>query len=576
MIPQKYIDLSPRAWKIWLAWTLLNLLQSIFTPIIGDEAYYWWYSQDLDWGYFDHPPAVAVLIWLSSLLFSGGLGIRLMSVLLHATTVLLMWQLVPEQHKKAPHSDWVFFAALCSLPVFHIYGFITTPDVPLLFFFALYLLALEQYRKRNSLMSTLLLGGSAALLLYAKYHGGLLILISFLVQPALLKRGYSYLAGLFALILILPHLYWQYTHEFITFDYHLFQRTSGAFHLSQVFHYLGGTIGMLNPAWIVVLVLALFRRKKETDSASSSSHSRLFWGILLFFFLYSFRSRIEAHWVAAASIPLILVLHQLVMEGAFRRKQFYVPGLISLGLFILLRVLVILPLPIKSEFHAERKSYFLALSEAAGEVPVVFLNSYKRAAKYQLYTGKPAFSDNNAVYRKNQYDLGQYSEDFHNQNVWLIGSWEWPAPMFDTLTLKTGEQRLYARIDSFPVITQLRASFPKLPNSLFPQDTIRLSLRLENGHSYPLHFGSVSMPFRFQLYLRSGKNRYFIPATAEVGTMEAGGSQEIELKTSLQGVPAGEYSLYVTLKPGELYPRTISRKQKVSVGSGHVLNPQSP
>ncbi len=45
---------------------IINLLQSFLTPVIKDEAYYWSWSQHLDWGFFDHPPMVAFIIKLSS------------------------------------------------------------------------------------------------------------------------------------------------------------------------------------------------------------------------------------------------------------------------------------------------------------------------------------------------------------------------------------------------------------------------------------------------------------------------------------------------------------------------------
>ena len=34
------------------------LLQSYVMELGGDEAYYWRYSLQLAWGYFDHPPLV--------------------------------------------------------------------------------------------------------------------------------------------------------------------------------------------------------------------------------------------------------------------------------------------------------------------------------------------------------------------------------------------------------------------------------------------------------------------------------------------------------------------------------------
>ena len=53
---------------------ILNLLQGIFTPIIDDEAYYWLWSTKLDFGYFDHPPMIALWIYLSDLIFDAEIG----------------------------------------------------------------------------------------------------------------------------------------------------------------------------------------------------------------------------------------------------------------------------------------------------------------------------------------------------------------------------------------------------------------------------------------------------------------------------------------------------------------------
>ena len=42
-------------------WLLISFVQAAGTELFDDEAYYWVYSKFLDWGYFDHPPMVAVL-----------------------------------------------------------------------------------------------------------------------------------------------------------------------------------------------------------------------------------------------------------------------------------------------------------------------------------------------------------------------------------------------------------------------------------------------------------------------------------------------------------------------------------
>ena len=70
---------------------ILNILQAHFTELISDEAYYWYYAQNMAWGYFDHPPMVALIVKISSLFFGGELGVRFISTVLSAGTYLILW-----------------------------------------------------------------------------------------------------------------------------------------------------------------------------------------------------------------------------------------------------------------------------------------------------------------------------------------------------------------------------------------------------------------------------------------------------------------------------------------------------
>src|SRR6478735_4081876 len=73
------------------SWLLLNLLQAIYTEVNSDEAYYFLYGKHLDWGYYDHPPMVALMAHISSWFFNGNLGLRFITVLLQIPTLILIW-----------------------------------------------------------------------------------------------------------------------------------------------------------------------------------------------------------------------------------------------------------------------------------------------------------------------------------------------------------------------------------------------------------------------------------------------------------------------------------------------------
>ena len=119
-----------------IAWSVLNLVQAGLTPLNKDEAYYWMYSKYLAWGYFDHPPMIALMIRVGYLFFHNELGVRLMVIISQIAALLIIWSLTDEEQRKGKGNALIFIMLVAILPVFNIYGFIATPDAPLILFSA--------------------------------------------------------------------------------------------------------------------------------------------------------------------------------------------------------------------------------------------------------------------------------------------------------------------------------------------------------------------------------------------------------------------------------------------------------
>src|SRR6516165_3985214 len=67
---------------IVLALVSLRLVAAAVTPLTFDEAYYWTWSKHLAGGYYDHPPMVALVIRLGTMLAGDTeFGVRLVSIL---------------------------------------------------------------------------------------------------------------------------------------------------------------------------------------------------------------------------------------------------------------------------------------------------------------------------------------------------------------------------------------------------------------------------------------------------------------------------------------------------------------
>jgi len=396
---------------------VLNILQSAYTELIDDEAYYWLWSQKLAWGYFDHPPMVALWIKISSLFFSGELGIRFFSAFMFSGTVFFIWKLISDKEKQ--NNVPLFFLLLTAVVLFNVYGFITVPDTPLFFFMALFLYAYKRFLEIENLKWSLVLGFAMAGMLYSKYHGILVIGFVVLSNLTLLKKRSFWIACLFAFVLFLPHIIWQYNNGYPSLVYHL-NRSKKLYQFKfTLLHFLNQIliVGLAFP----VLYYAFFRSnfKEKLDRAMLF----ILVGFIGFFFLSTFKTSTQPQWTAAILIPLIVVTFPYLIKHQKARKVFVILG--CLNLVGLIYVRIALADESLSFFRWEthqNKQWVGELKENTSGLPIVFEDSFQNASKYKFYTGIETFSYNSLYYRQNQYDLGNYEDKLQGQTVYEVGN----------------------------------------------------------------------------------------------------------------------------------------------------------
>ncbi|MEX0273527.1 MAG: ArnT family glycosyltransferase [Flavobacteriaceae bacterium] len=393
------------------------MTQSALTELIFDEAYYWYYSQHMAWGYFDHPPMVALLIKLGGLLFPGELGVRFFSCLLGVGTILVLWLLVDNDGKR-DHIP-LFFLMLFSMVLLNAYGFLTLPDTPLLFFTVVFLWVYKRFLKENTWPNILFLGVAMACLMYSKYHAVLVIFFVLLSNLSLVRNSRAWAAVGVALLCYVPHLIWLYQNDFVPINYHLFERPN------QPYNFEGFTLGYVTNLIVNFGLLfpwffwALFKAK--ADSKFKRALIFLSYGIMLFFFISSFQRRTQAQWVIVMCIPMALLTYGHLLSHAKNRKWAFRISILSGILLLYARAwLVHAPLfPVFYETHGN-KDWVNEVVKNVGDTPVVFENSYRRAPMYAFYSGNTSYSLNNAHYRKNQYSIDNSEAQVQNQRVAYI------------------------------------------------------------------------------------------------------------------------------------------------------------
>jgi len=458
-----------------LGWLVMNLLQAAFSPLDADETYYWMYAGKLAWGYFDHPPAVAVLIALGKDWLPGALGLRFGHVLAGTALMVGMWHLLG---KPRGPLLWLAAALVFAQPFLNVYGFIATPDGPLLLFTVLYLLAYRCFLAVPSVANGAVWGLTMAGLLYGKYHG--LMLIFFTVLPHLfwlLRQPGAWVAVLGGAALYVPHLHWQYANDFPSFRYHLSGRDD-AYQLKYTLEYLLNQLVIFSPLLVYHYVMTFVKDDDRGDRFVRSCR----WLVVgfLFFFLYTTsKGGTEAQWTALLSIPLV----HLTFRAARDRFTGWQPrvfrlAMITVGILVVVRLLLMVPrawLPFEKPF--DHQPWTERLADLAGDRPLIVHNSYRFASLYEFYSGNPAWTFTDVEYRLNQYDLWTADSVFHDQDILLLGQKSWDNPTATDFQTQKRDM-IVGPVNNFQVLKNVRLR-PVVP---LP-DTLRhgaiVDLRLE-------------------------------------------------------------------------------------------------
>ena len=318
-------------WIIAAALTALRVLTLMLTPLgLGpDEAQYWYWSRDLDFGYFSKPPLIAWAIGLTTALFgSADWAARLSAPLFHFGAAALLY-LAAQRLFEARAAFWTGLSWLV-MPGIILSSFIIATDAPLLFFWtaALYLLVRIIDASKPATADFACLGAMIGLGIMSKYA-----MIYFPVAMALclfvtplrekLLRPHLLLTALIALIVFAPNLIWNAQHDFQTLSHTAANAnwSEKLFKPLNLLEFIGGQFVVFGIIPFAALCwLAINRTGWATDSR------RL---MLLIFTLtplgivaaQAFLSRAHANWAAAAYPAACLLVTGLLLQSG---KAFFV------------------------------------------------------------------------------------------------------------------------------------------------------------------------------------------------------------------------------------------------------------
>jgi hypothetical protein len=527
-------------------WFLINFLQAIFTEVFPDEAYYYMYGKYLAWGYFDHPPMIALMIKISSIFFNGILGVRLMSVLLQLGTLTLIWKSV-EIKEPEPSHVFLFFIIAGSLWMFSAFGFISTPDVPLLFFTALFLYSYRKFLAGQSWTSVGLLSLSMAGLVYSKYQAVLVIGFVMLSNLRLLKMYKFWLAGIIALLFLSPHIHWQFVNDFPSLKYHLVDRSDG-FRWRFFFEYVPNQLVVFNP-FILGIVFYVLIKFKSNDLFTRALYFLII-GFFGFFWVTSFRGHVEPQWTLACSVPMLIILQNRISESEVLKKYIRKIVLPALILMLVFRIFLVTNLPLAKtlEINGKEETYKF-IDSVADSLPVVFSSSYQSPSLFTYFTGKISFPVSVLDTRQTQFDIWQFEENYQHKPAFITSTREGRSKLYEI-----DKVRFAGYItNSLQTTNRVRIVFDPLPEVLNSGDTISLSIKISNTGRSDVDFNHYDFPVSvYSVYLKE-KEIILNPVelSEPVNIINQKETLNRLLKTRIPDLPAGEYrfgiSLYTSL-----------------------------
>ena len=421
-------------WYFLLGWTVLNIVQSATLELHADEAYYWMYSRFLDWGYFDHPPMVALLIRFGDSIMHNELGLRILTIIVSTWSLYILWLILKDYGANAK----LFAIVIAGMFMCNMYGFTTTPDAPLFFFAVVFYYFYRKYLVQDSWRLAFILGLVVTCLLYSKYHAILLISFTILANLKLLKRPSFWLIGVLAGVLYIPHILWQMHHGFPSLNYHLYERSADVYLPEFTYLYPLGQLLMAGPLIGWYLFYKGFTTKITDPFIRCLMVNSI--GTPLFFLISSFRGEVQPQWTYIAFAPLILLILINFAQKPVIPKWFYPVAYANVAFILFIRLTLIAGIPLgrlQSQFGF--KDWAHAVKAKAGDSYVIFNEGFQNPSKYNYYNNTlKGFAYDSRIYRTTQYDIWPIEDSLQHKRIYYVLTYQQGGVTTDSIKVSAG------------------------------------------------------------------------------------------------------------------------------------------
>ncbi len=406
--------------------------------LMPQDAYYYLYGQNLSWSYFDHPGMIGYLLRLTSeILGQSVFVIKLTDFLVTSSSLYFFYVLA--RHMLPIYKAKQALVLLVSTLFISIISFNSTPDVPLILFWTLSVLALYKAIFENKKGYWILAGIAMGLAFNSKYTSLFLQigLIGFLAfsnrYRKLFGSPWLYACLILSVVLTAPVFYWNYEHEFASFLFQSSNRTDSISEFKLTPKYFFGAIGhqlfLLLPILFAVFITFTFKYVKRFFAKFKLPGDRQLF--LLAFFIPTFLgffALTPIYWVKLNWMMPSYITGVILAIAFFNQKLFRYQLIISAIFHLLIAIEVLFYIvPIKSDdTWVGWEELSVAIDEIQDRYPDTFIfsdDNYKTSAALNFYQDEKVYAQNIIGRSALHFDyLGDDLEILNGKNALFIDS----------------------------------------------------------------------------------------------------------------------------------------------------------
>jgi hypothetical protein len=305
------------------------------TDLFVDEAQYWFWGQNLDFGYYSKPPVIAWVIRLFNAVSGSDstFWIRVSAPLFHLATAFMLMQttrrlLGPTEGEEV--APWVG-VTFVTLPAASLSAVLVSTDTIQIFFVTTAIWAFLGLNKRSSAIEALILGISLGIAFLTKYSVLFLLPGVFIAMATMRSARIAWrdvvIAAIAGAIVVSPNLWWNLAHDAATVKHtesiaHWSDGEKNDGFLKHMFDglgFLGAQFGVVGP---IIFYAMLWASWRTIRGRSDDREKLLVWlsvPVVVLITLQALFAKAYANWAvtayAAGTILAVWLLYRLTKKG---------------------------------------------------------------------------------------------------------------------------------------------------------------------------------------------------------------------------------------------------------------------